>query len=234
MNRADSTFDEYTLAAFMAGSLSDERRQEVIAYLAENAEARELLVMAYQALDASEDGTPLPFDVPAFPQATPQPVAPAPDRAPRVQDRTARRFTWKRMSRYAATFVVVFALGVSLRLVVGPPTSDTSSDFPGPVRDGTEQVGLNLTFEQDLIFSWNALEEANEYRLVVMDVATAEIMANHTTKANRLDSNDAFIQSLKTQLTPGKTYSLSIDARDMANNPLLKDAIETVNFTLPQ
>lgn len=237
MNSADSSFDEYTLAAFMAGSLSDDRRQEVITYLAENAEARELLAMAYQALDASTDETPLPFEVPAIPQATPQPVKPAPARAPRVQDRgprvqerTARRFSWKQMSRYAGVFVVVFALGLSLRLVLGPPAQE---DDPLTVRDGTAEMSLNPTVEQDLIFRWNAVQGADRYTVTVFD-NESEIIATYETKSNRINSSDSFLQELKPKLTADETYTLRIDAWTLENRRMEEVTNTMVAFTLPQ
>lgn len=230
MNRADSTFDEYTLAAFMAGSLSAERRQEVLTYLAENAEARELLALAQQALETAEDDTPLPFEVPPVPQAKPEPVAapiaPAHDRGPRVQDRSARRFTWKRMSRYAGVFVVVFALGATLRLLIGPEATE------GPVmRDAAETLALAPTVEQDLTLQWNAIEDAYQYEIVIFDVSASEVVAEHETKNNRLDSDDAFVVDLKSKLTPGGTYSLRIDAVNAQNRSLTS---KTIDFTAPQ
>ena len=41
MKHTQHPIDEYTLAAFLSGSLSEEQRREVVAYLAENADARE-------------------------------------------------------------------------------------------------------------------------------------------------------------------------------------------------
>lgn len=45
--------DEETLAAFLAGTLSAPRRAAVLAELNDDADARELLAMAHQALDAA-------------------------------------------------------------------------------------------------------------------------------------------------------------------------------------
>ena len=52
--------DEYTLAAFLSGRLSEERRRDVVAYLAENADARVLLCMAGEALEAARQPRPAP------------------------------------------------------------------------------------------------------------------------------------------------------------------------------
>jgi hypothetical protein len=55
MDQSLSGVDEYTLAAYIANTLSRQRRAEVTAYLAANADARELLRMAYEALEAAKN-----------------------------------------------------------------------------------------------------------------------------------------------------------------------------------
>lgn len=51
MRGTEQTIDEYTLASFLAGELSPGRRRQVARLLAENEEARELVLAARQLLD---------------------------------------------------------------------------------------------------------------------------------------------------------------------------------------
>lgn len=65
--------DDYTLAAFLAGNLSDADRARVIDALAADPEGSERLAMAAQALEAAQ----------AFVEAMPRSTIRAADRAPR-------------------------------------------------------------------------------------------------------------------------------------------------------
>jgi len=56
MPRSLEPSEEYILAAFMSGELPDSLRQEIIAYLAGHEQARDLLAMAQEAMEAVETG----------------------------------------------------------------------------------------------------------------------------------------------------------------------------------
>ena len=90
MNQKKHPLDEYTLAAFLSGTLPEDRRREVMAYLAENADARELLCMAHDALEAAQEPVAEPFVMPAPSKpAAPKVTAPEPRRLIRRPHRPA-------------------------------------------------------------------------------------------------------------------------------------------------
>lgn len=54
MERIPKSIDEYMLAKFIAGRLSEKRRHEVIDKLSKSADLRELLHMSIEALNANK------------------------------------------------------------------------------------------------------------------------------------------------------------------------------------
>ncbi len=227
MNRKKQPIDEYTLAAFLSGSLPEDRRREVVAYLAENADARELLCMAHEALDAAEHPVAEPF---AMPHATPEPAAPktaapVPRRAarPAVPRPALRR---QRVRRFATAALMVAVLGIGLR--VGLSLNDTDA-LRGDAEDDRLTVRVSTPALQ---FQWNTVEEAYYYRLVVWDVDAAEVVARHETKSTRLGRNDAFVLSLRHELKAERLYSARIEAVDVQNRLILRS--DLVDFTLQE
>ncbi len=222
MNRKKQPIDEYTLAAFLSGSLPEDRRREVVAYLAENADARELLCMAHEALDAAEQPVAEPF---VIPRATPETAAPEPRRAARpAAPRPALRR--QRVRRFATAALMVAVLGIGLR--VGLSLNDTDA-LRGDAEDDRLTVRVSTPALQ---FQWNTVEEAYYYRLVVWDVDAAEVVARHETKSTRLGRNDAFVLSLRHELKADHLYSARIEAVDVQNRLILRS--DLVDFTLQE
>lgn len=218
MDQTNQLIDEYTLAAFIAGTLSKQRRDEVIAYLAENAEARELLHMAYQAMETARQTDEI---------AGPARVADRPAHLPaREADRTPARPALRRLhglSRYVVATVVVFTIGLGLRLAFGPPTDALRSPLPAQSSELTVQVSPS-----DLVFTWNHIPDAYQYRVVIWDPQEARVVARHETATTRLDEESAFVRELRAQLADDHTYTIRIDAVD-AQNRLIQSS-ESIEF----
>lgn len=218
MNKDNQVMDEYTLAAFMAGTLSPERREDVALYLSNNADARELLQMAYEALEASRDQD-LDFELPEV-----EGVLPAQIRPDRVPTQLSRRFH-SGMARFAAAAVFVFAVGMGLRVSLGPPTDALRS------RQADDVLTLSVaTSADDPVVHWNQVPDAYQYRVVFWDPQAAEVVGRHETSSTRLDQGDAFIESIRTQATDGRSYTVRVDAYD-AQNRLIQTS-ETVSVSL--
>lgn len=215
MERSTQIIDEYTLAAFIAGTLPEQRRSEVVAYLAENADARELLHMAYEALQAShvtEEAAPPRPDEPA------PPTVREPDRG--AVWRPARRL--QGLGRYAVATVVVFTVGLGLRLAFGPPTDALRSPLPAQAGEMAVQVSPS-----DLTIEWSPVADAYEYRIVVWDPQQARVVTRSETSAHQSDA--AFAAELRQKLAAGHTYTLRIDAVDAQNRLLQSSA--SISFT---
>lgn len=226
MNRKKQPIDEYTLAAFLSGSLAEDRRREVAAYLAENADARELLCMAHEALDAAPPPVAEPFVMPkAMPEtAAPKTATPKPRMPVRRAARPALRR--QRVRRFATAALMVAVLAIGLR--VGLSLNDTDA-LRGDAEDGRLTVRVSTPALQ---FQWNHVEDAYYYRLVIWDAEAAEVVTRHETKSTRLGRNDAFVLSLRHELKARRLYSARIDAMDVQNREILSS--DLVDFTLQE
>ncbi len=227
MNHTQHPIDEYTLAAFLSGSLSEEQRREVVAYLAENADARELLCMAHEALEAAQQ----PAVEQPFTTAAPEQPAPSREairRTPRPAIRPAipRAARLQRLRRFATAAVMVAVLGIGLRVGLSLNDIDTQ-------RGTDENTPLEVQVSTPALqFQWNEIPDAYYYRLVIWDVEASELVAQHETKSTRLGRNDAFLLSLRDQLKLHRTYQVRIDAMDVQNR-LIQDS-ELVSFILDE
>ncbi len=221
MGSSQTPVDDQTLASFMAGTLPAHRRREVASYLANNANARELLHMAYEAMDASRSmEQPLTVPQPARPMSMPKA-----DRAPRLSGLRLHRYT-----RYAVAAVVIFSVGLGIRLTVGPlggsvPVPTLRSDAaPAPI-----DLALPSSIEA-LSFEWSSVPETDHYNLVIWDPAQALVVARHRADANRVDPAQPFIQSLRPLLEAGHPYALRVDAINAENRIIRSSGM--VEFTL--
>lgn len=216
MSRNQQPVDEYTLAAFLAGTLAEEQRREVAAFLAENSDARELLCMAQEAMETAErpsvaEPIPLPSALteetaPSLLPTTPPLPRPAGSRGPVLRNP---------IFRIATMGLLVIVLSVALH--VGWKLSTT--DALRGTRTGEEQLEVRVSTPA-LQFEWNEVKDAYYYRLVIFDVEHAEVVAEHSTKSTRVGRNDAFVLSLYRELTPGRLYSARIDAFDIQNRTI--------------
>ena len=212
MQDFDQVIDEYTLAAFIAGTLTKKRRQEVIDYLAGNADAREVLHMAYQALGAAQAGD--------------QDESASLLRPSRSADRpAARRLSRIRdIGRYVAATAIVFAVGIVLRMAFGPPTDALRSPLPRNVQ------GVDVTVTAGPEFDWSAVPNAYQYRVVIWDPMEARVVGQYETADSEIESGDPIIRDLQPKLRKGDQYTLRIDAID-AQNRLIRSS-ETVEFVV--
>ena len=219
MNSTNQAMDEYTLAAFMAGTLSQSRREEVALYLSNNADARELLQMAYEALEASQVQDD-DFGLPELESASAPVANTRPDRKP-----TQLRRKMNGVTRFLTAAVFVFAVGVGLRLSLGPPADALRS------RQADDLLALSVQTEREgPIVHWNQLPDAYQYRVVVWDPQEAEVVGRHETSSTRLDSQDAFMQAIRGQAATGRAYTVRVDAYDVQNR--LIQTSETIEVNL--
>lgn len=205
--------DEYTLAAYLADTLPEDRRAEVSIYLAENAEARELLCMAQEALDVVDK--PEVVGRPTFSLRA---------------DRPAKRLqpVFGGIKRHALAIAAVFLImsGVGLYTMM-PPSFDTVRSSV----EGTSEFNLTISV-QELAFEWSAIPETDYYKITVLDPLEIDVIGKHQTRATTLDSSDPFIFSLLPKLTPQYIYSVRLDAYDKENR--LIQSSDMVEFSLPE
>ena len=224
------SIDEHTLAAFLDGTLTPARRQEVIAYLAQSAEARELLKMSCEAMAAAEEAALLE-QVEAAEQAEASlPYQPSPS------ERPPRRSPLASVPRWASYAVALVTAAVLSLLYFAAP-SEPEAEPPTLLRSVPDEANAEENIELHvqvstpaLRFRWNAVPDAYEYRLVVFN-HEGRMVARHTTKETHLDSDDAFISELRSKLEPERQYSLRIDAVDVRYRDIVSSAGDTY-FTL--
>ena len=204
---AQHPLDEYTLAAFLNGTLSEEQHRDVLVYLADSGEAREVVCMAQDAMEAAREPVTEPF---ALPAASPK-LAPRPARDP---SRPALALVhWQRYA-VAATVLVLMVMGLYAAL---PGTTDT-------LRGGDDTNTLAVQLDAvTLEMSWTALPDAYSYRMVVWDVEAAESIARQEVRTTHLGETDAIVQDLRTHLERGRAYEIRIDALD-AENRVIRQA----------
>lgn len=200
---ASNPLDEYTLAAFLSGTLPEEKHREVLRHLTDNEEARELVCMAQDAMEAAREPVTEPF---ALPEVSSKPTAaPQPARAPARP--ALSLFRWKPYA-VAAMILVMLTIGLQVGLF----------DNTDTLRGGEEASALIIQVDdQTLAMSWNALPDAYSYRVVVWDVAAAESVARHELRATQLNATDPFVQELHKQLESGHEYEVRVDAQDDEN-----------------
>ncbi len=226
MNRSTQPIDEYTLAAFIAGTLSEERRREVIAYLADHPEARTLLHMAVEAMDAATEPAAPPEPVPA-----PGDEAGAGDGADRMplprptparRDHPARR---RSRGRYLTLSLALVLAGIGIGVLLTPPIDGTRTPLL------SEDTRLVVDVDQpELAFSWNIVPNAEVYRVVVWDPEGVRIVAEHETAETELDADDPFMRALRERLTAGQRYTLRVDAVNAQRRQI--QSSRPVDFTL--
>jgi anti-sigma-K factor RskA len=196
MDIDQDSLDEAAIAAYLAGTLSPEERDVVERKLTRDADARELLCMAQEAMDAAMD----------VPDAS-EHQSPASTSSPADGDRPATRRP-NRLARfgwYAGIAVVVFALGLSLRLVLGPPEEALRSDTPSATF--TVEVAT-----PDLHVRWAAVPDAYVYQVTVWNPTAARVVAEHETTETHILPSSPFMQTLRDQLDRSQEYTLRVDA----------------------
>ncbi len=202
MDLTEQTIDEYTLARFLAGTLPDEERRDMIRNLTHDVDSRELLRATMEALEAATEkqlGAPLPAA-----------------RSPRsLNNRTATlrpRMSLVSFCRYSAAALVLMAVGVGARLSVAPAADAFRSSAAHQtiaVEQRAHAEGLSLT--------WEAVREAYQYRVVVWDPEAAAVVGELTTGANHLDAQDKGVAEALKGARRGRSYQVRVEAIDDAN-----------------
>lgn len=224
MDRSDLPLDEYTLAAFLSGSLSPEARAAVVRQLAADADTRELLAFAAAAYAAASEAEEMVEEAPS--PETPSRKAAPPRRILRPAaggDRRPARAPRRTLTRVAGAFVLVFALGFGLRLALGPAPDALRNQPPA------EPV-LVVDIDDDLDIRWQPVEGAQRYRIVVFDPQAVEVVARLETTATRLAPGTELSSSLRAALVGGRPYTLRIDALDDQNRIVERSDAQTFTF----
>jgi hypothetical protein len=205
--------DDYTLAAFMAGTLPDEARAEVVRFLASNADGRELLRMSDEAMEAAEGIAPIwrPLAGPA---------------------RGASR--WHSLehfvrspARYALAACFLVAVGLSLHLGVPESTERLRADGDGP------SVVVRVETRGPLQLRWSTVQDAVRYRIVVWDATEASLVGEIESVTPRLDAGHASIREIEGRLVSGRTYSVRVDAIDGTNRVVVSSPLEAFTWSRP-
>ena len=218
MQDPERVIDEYMFAAFLAGTLPEERRREVVEYLAVNPDAREVLHMAADALEAARSAGP--EEAPSTRWGN----APATRRSDRVRHASRRSFL-RGAGRYVAATAFVFVVGMVLRLAFGPPTDALRA----PLQRSAELLDLNVSASGTAI-EWSPVENAYRYRIVVWDPERAVVAGQYETSDSRLDQEHEVLRSLRGDLEVGRTYTIRVDAID-AQNRLIRSS-ETLDYLM--
>lgn len=151
--------DEYILAAFLSGQLPDSLRQEIIAYLTNSGQARDILAMASDAMDSVDSGDGMTTRVPraavtgvahAARESAPPAITPK-----RLDERTM----WKATAVFAGA-VLVLAL-IVMALVLDPSRRIASGEEWAPTIAG-----------DNLELSWPAVQGATSYHVLHFESAT--------------------------------------------------------------
>jgi len=90
MQASSNALDEYTIAAFIAGTLSENDRRSVVSHLLKDDDAREWLHMACEALAVAKEE---PMMNASWTDVAPRPPVASPDRAARRYVPCPRNFS---------------------------------------------------------------------------------------------------------------------------------------------
>lgn len=214
MGSTPSSIDTHTLAAFIAGTLDDDRRRAVIEHLARHPDDREWLQMALDARAAAQE-----LDA----EAAPLPERPAVPNTRGAAARPAKRRSRSRHWLLGALATVVLLAGLSI--VLAPP-SDTIRAIQ------TAEAPLSVAVDAaPLAFQWEAVADAYSYRVVIWDPEAAAVVDETSTREPSLAADAAFVTALRPQLEPGRTYQVRVDAIDAQNRRIRSS--EATSFTAP-
>lgn len=209
--------DEQTLAEFLAGTLPEHRRAEVIRHLIASEDARELLKMSCYALETSkqEVGSRKPSRV---------------DLPPAVLSRTdrnpVRRAIRKPLfTRFVPLTALVLVVGFGLYFSLGPSTDTLRSP------DNPEVLELNAPESLSrLAFDWEDVPDTYRYHVVVWNPLEASIVAEFDLNQSEIAHDDATGITLREILDVDRTYAIHVDAIDAQNRLLISSPM--VEFSL--
>lgn len=152
--------DEYILAAFLSGQLPDPLRQEIIAYLTQSGQARDILAMARDAMDSVDSGD-------GMAESIPQPSVSG-DGHSRVEatasvvssrKRLDERTMWKVTAVFAGAVLVLALIVMALVLDPSRRIADGGEWAPSIAGDNLE-------------LRWPAVPGATSYHVLHFESAT--------------------------------------------------------------
>ncbi len=187
--------DEYTLAAYLSGRLGRTRRQEVARFLAENEDARDLLVAAKQLLESEGDG-----DVRSLGGLSSVSLPPRRRTLLSGSKRLGMLF-WTTLAIVSLTaFATTTYIAVQVGMDVGSRTIPTASVDPD------WWLAIQGAFDGIV---WAEVPEVDRYRVVFWDDTESAILG-------RIESVIPFLEYeiLAPYLTPKGSGRLWIDALD--------------------
>lgn len=173
MRLAGRGIDEYTLAAYLAGRLSESRRKEVADFLKSDEDARGLIFAANQLLESEGDG--LSTERPPLTS-----VAMPPRKKPRLSGATRlgvmlwTTVTLVCLTAFLTTVIVAYRAGVDRGL----------ADVAVSQGDPERMITLGGGFET---LDWRDVPGASRYRLVVWDDETAAVVGRVDSDVPSLD-----------------------------------------------
>ena len=151
--------DEYILAAFLSGQLPDPLRQEIISYLTNSRQARDILSMARDAMDSVDSGDGMGSPDPRPVVTSDGKMAPSPETVVMVRKRLDERTMWKVTAVFAGAVLV-------LALIVMALVLDSNSRVSGAAEWAARVEGDNLEL------TWPSVPGATSYQILQFDAAT--------------------------------------------------------------
>lgn len=166
--------DEFILAAFLSGQLPDSLRKEIITYLTDSGQARDILSMAREAMDTVGSGDGMPAAAVAVPAAGDGlgTLEPAPSTV--LRKRLDERTLWKVTAVFAGA-VLVLAL-IVMALVLDPSRQIARGEDWSPRVSGDH---LELT--------WPAVPGATSYQILMFDETTHQARVLGAVQGSQVD-----------------------------------------------
>jgi hypothetical protein len=194
--------DEYTLAAYLSGRLGPTRRHQVAEFLAENSEARDLLVAANQLLESEGDGD-------ARSVGGMSAVSLPPRKRPLLRgDRRLGVLFWTTLVVVGLTaFATTSFIAVRVGMDVG------SRSIPTAAVDPDWWLEVQGPFEG---IAWDAVPDVDRYRVMFWDEAQSGLLGQIEAAVPYLDYQD-----IGPHLQPIASRRIWIDALD-AEGHLIK------------
>lgn len=172
MSRNFEHMDEYILAAYLTGDLTDTLRQEITAYIARNENATDILAMASDALAAAESGDGAPFtgkeDCPWLSVC----ILAANSSLPAAQKKP-----WK-VYAFIASVVLILALIVALLVVDSFSTQGTAASWSPSISSSIVEL------------TWPSQAGAVDYHVVLLNQDTGKSTILFRTSGNVFSTTD--------------------------------------------
>jgi hypothetical protein len=127
-----------------------------------------------------------------------------------------------------AALLVSVGVGLRQALMTPDPIAPLTDTYREAAPDSNLEVSISSALT-DLRFSWNAIEAADRYRVVVWDLERAEMVGRYVVTEPAFDGTTPEMVELKSRLSAGSLYAVRVDAVDKQNR--LLGSSESVEFT---